>query len=133
MDEQTMRMDIEATLRTVAHCFKRRICSIGTNGFMSGYWEIERTISGLRILEVVGSGTSPLKHFYPSVLTSDIMPLDYLDYVFDAHDIDCVSVIENESLDVIALTQCFASPARSDSFPVLRRKKVTNWRQNNNG
>jgi SAM-dependent methyltransferase len=31
------------------------------------------------------------------------MPLDYLDYVFGGHDIDCISRIENESLDVIVL------------------------------
>jgi SAM-dependent methyltransferase len=60
-------------------------------------------IPAKKILEV-GSGTSPLKIFYPHVLTSDIMPLDYLDYVFDAHNIDTFEPIADESLDIITLT-----------------------------
>src|SRR5215471_5394127 len=57
----------------------------------------------LSILEV-GSGTSPLKHFFPTVLTSDVLDLDYFDLVFDCHDIDKLDAIKNESLDVITLT-----------------------------
>lgn len=57
----------------------------------------------LSILEI-GSGASPLKQFFPSVLTSDVLELDYFDLVFDCHDIDSLDAIENESLDVITLT-----------------------------
>jgi 2-polyprenyl-3-methyl-5-hydroxy-6-metoxy-1,4-benzoquinol methylase len=57
----------------------------------------------LRVLEI-GSGVSPLKRFYESVLTSDIMELDYLDYSFDCHAIDRFDPIGNESLDTITLT-----------------------------
>jgi hypothetical protein len=57
----------------------------------------------LLILEV-GSGTSPLKQFLPNVITSDVLNLDYLDLVFDCHDIDKLDAIKNESLDVITLT-----------------------------
>lgn len=60
-------------------------------------------VADKNILEI-GSGTSPLKVFYPHVLTSDVMPLDYLDYVFDAHEIDTFDQIDDESLDVITLT-----------------------------
>jgi len=60
-------------------------------------------IKSKRILEV-GSGTSPLKIFYPTVLTSDIMNLSYLDYVFDAHKIDTFAMIEDDSLDIITIT-----------------------------
>jgi SAM-dependent methyltransferase len=56
-----------------------------------------------KILEI-GSGTSPLKLFHPHVLTSDILELDYLDYIFDCHDIDIFEPIPNESLDVITMT-----------------------------
>jgi SAM-dependent methyltransferase len=56
-----------------------------------------------RVLEI-GSGVSPLKRFYASVLTSDVLDLDYLDYVFDCHDIDQFDPIADESLDVIAMT-----------------------------
>jgi SAM-dependent methyltransferase len=57
----------------------------------------------LSILEV-GSGTSPLKQFLSNVITSDVLNLDYLDLVFDCHDIDKLDVIKEESLDVITLT-----------------------------
>jgi SAM-dependent methyltransferase len=57
----------------------------------------------LRILEV-GSGVSPLQRFYQNVLTSDVLELDHLNYVFDCHSIDRFDPIANESLDVIALT-----------------------------
>lgn len=57
----------------------------------------------LRILEV-GSGVSPLRRFYPNVITSDVLELDYLDHVFDCHEIDQISALSEESLDVITLT-----------------------------
>ena len=41
----------------------------------------------LSVLEV-GSGTSPLKQFLSNVITSDVLDLDYLDLVFDCHEID---------------------------------------------
>src|SRR5438552_14057378 len=43
--------------------------------------------SALSILEI-GSGTSPLKQFPPNITTSDALDLDYLDPVFDCHEID---------------------------------------------
>jgi ubiquinone/menaquinone biosynthesis C-methylase UbiE len=57
----------------------------------------------LRILEV-GSGVSPLQRFHQNVLTSDVLELDHLNYVFDCHSIDRFDRIANESLDVITLT-----------------------------
>ena len=57
----------------------------------------------LSILEV-GSGTSPLKQFLSNVITSDVLDLDYLDLVFDCHEIDKLDAIKDESLDVITLT-----------------------------
>ena len=57
----------------------------------------------LSILEV-GSGTSPLKQLYPSIVTSDVLNLDYLDLVFDCHEIDKMTAIENNSLDIVTLT-----------------------------
>src|SRR6058998_3828603 len=59
--------------------------------------------STLSILEV-GSGTSPLKQFLSNVITSDVLDLDYLDLVFDCHQIDKLDAIEDDSLDVITLT-----------------------------
>lgn len=45
-----------------------------------------------RVVEV-GSGSSPLKQFYPRFVTSDVLPLAHLDLVFDAHRIDQVSEV----------------------------------------
>src|ERR1043165_8951618 len=57
----------------------------------------------LSVLEV-GSGTSPLKQFLPNVVTSDVLDLDYLDLVFDCHEIDKFDAISDESIDVITVT-----------------------------
>ena len=59
--------------------------------------------AALSILEI-GSGTSPLKQFLPNVVTSDVLELDYLDLVFDCHDIDKLDAIKDNSLDVITVT-----------------------------
>jgi SAM-dependent methyltransferase len=60
-------------------------------------------LAKLSILEI-GSGTSPLKRFYPNIITSDVLDLDYLDLIFDCHEIDKMGAIEDKSLDVITLT-----------------------------
>jgi SAM-dependent methyltransferase len=57
----------------------------------------------LLILEV-GSGTSPLKQFLSNVVTSDVLDLDYLDLVFDCHEIDKLDAIKDGRVDVITLT-----------------------------
>jgi SAM-dependent methyltransferase len=59
--------------------------------------------ASLSILEI-GSGTSPLKQLYSNVITSDLLDLDYLDLVFDCHEIDKLDAIKDNSLDVITLT-----------------------------
>ncbi len=59
--------------------------------------------ASLSILEI-GSGTSPLKQFLSNVVTSDVLDLDYLDLVFDCHEIDKLGAIKDESLDIITLT-----------------------------
>ena len=59
--------------------------------------------AALSVLEI-GSGTSPLKQFLSNVVTSDVLDLDYLDLVFDCHEIDKFDVIRDGSLDVITLT-----------------------------
>jgi SAM-dependent methyltransferase len=59
--------------------------------------------AALSILEI-GSGTSPLKQFLPNVVTSDVLHLDYLDLVFDCHEIDKLDAVRDNSLDVITLT-----------------------------
>lgn len=56
-----------------------------------------------RVLEI-GSGTSPIKRFHPHILTSDILSLEYLDFVFDCHEIDRFEPIAESSVDVITMT-----------------------------
>lgn len=63
----------------------------------------EINLSNKFILEV-GSGTSPLKLFIPSALSSDVMNLDYLDFVFDCHEISKITEISDNSVDVMVLT-----------------------------
>lgn len=60
-------------------------------------------INSKKILEI-GSGTSPLKQFYPQVITSDVMQLEYLDHVFNCHDIDTYHDIADSSIDIVTLT-----------------------------
>jgi len=69
----------------------------------------------LSILEI-GSGVSPLSRFYPNVVTSDVLELDYLDYTFDCHGIDQLAAIPDESLDVITLTNVLHHLKRPITF-----------------
>jgi hypothetical protein len=95
--------DRAATLRNRAR--------LGANkNLLSWYCELYRDQfkdfadpAALSILEI-GSGTSPLKEFLPNVITSDVLDLDYLDVVFDCHEIDKLDAIRDDSLDVITLT-----------------------------
>ena len=57
----------------------------------------------LNMLEI-GSGASPLRRFYPNVTTSDVLQLDYLDHVFDCHEIDKIATLPEKTFDVITLT-----------------------------
>lgn len=57
-----------------------------------------------KVILEIGSGASPLKSIVPWVITSDVMPLDYVDHVLDCHDIDRYSGIEDQSVDIIVLT-----------------------------
>src|SRR6266498_4308702 len=59
--------------------------------------------AALAILEI-GSGTSPLKQFLSNVVTSDVLDLEYLDLVFDCHEIDKLDAIKDNSLDVVTVT-----------------------------
>lgn len=70
------------------------------------YRDLFSSVSGLerkRVLEI-GSGVSPLKNFLPTVITSDVLDLEYLDFVFDCHDIADFIEIADHSIDIITLT-----------------------------
>lgn len=59
--------------------------------------------AGLHLLEI-GSGVSPLKRERPDILASDVLALDHLDLVFDAHDIDRLEAIADGGLDAVVMT-----------------------------
>jgi SAM-dependent methyltransferase len=42
--------------------------------------------------------------FYPNVITSDVLRLEYVTHVFDCHEIDKYAGIDNNSVDIITLT-----------------------------
>src|SRR5207247_1589500 len=42
--------------------------------------------------------------FWPHIMTSDVLPLDYVDLVFDCHEIDQLAEIDDASVDVVTLT-----------------------------
>jgi SAM-dependent methyltransferase len=75
------------------------------------------------VLEI-GSGVSPLSNIYPSVLTSDVLKLDYLDYRFDCHRIDRFEPVADGSLDVITLTNVLHHLKRPIEFLNKAAKKL---------
>ncbi len=80
-------------------------------------------ISGKTILEI-GSGTSPLTLFYPNVITSDVLNLDYLDYVFDCMNVDACDSIEDGSLDIITMTNVLHHVKKPVEFLIKASKKL---------
>lgn len=95
--------DVERTLQNSERLLSNR-------NIMKWYGKLYETmfaqypnIDDLKVLEV-GSGTSPLRKFFPTIMTSDILPLPHLDYVFDCMKIDEIDVIDDHSLDIITFT-----------------------------
>jgi len=95
--------DLETTLRNRANLEANRNLVFWYEQLYRDQFRDLGDLGKLTILEI-GSGVSPLKRFYPGVLTSDVLQLDYLDYVFDCHHIDQFQLIRDQSLDVITLT-----------------------------
>lgn len=57
----------------------------------------------LRILEI-GSGTSPFKQFNKKIITSDVMPLEHVDFCFDAMKLSEHKELIDNPIDVILMT-----------------------------
>ena len=101
MDQE--REDHGQTLRNRARLAKNRNLLFWYRELYRDHFKDFSQPEKLSILEV-GSGTSPLKQFYPGIVTSDVLNLDYLDLVFDCHEIDKLTAIEDHSLDAVTLT-----------------------------
>jgi SAM-dependent methyltransferase len=80
-------------------------------------------VAKLNVLEI-GSGASSLTNFYPSVRTSDVLDLDYLDYVLDCHHLDEFEAIADHSLDVITLTNVLHHLKSPIEFLTKAEKKL---------
>jgi SAM-dependent methyltransferase len=76
------------------------------NWYRRLYHEQFRDEGDVRLLKIleIGSGASPLKAIIPNVITSDVLDLDYLDIVFDCHNIAELAQVQDKSLDIITLT-----------------------------
>src|SRR3990172_115458 len=103
MGETVIASDIEQTLKNRERLFKNEKLLYWYEKLYEYQFMEFPDISKKNILEI-GSGASPLKLFYPNVITSDIMPLEYLDHVLDAHEIADFSPIKNNTLDIITMT-----------------------------
>src|SRR4029453_6559197 len=104
----TVLQNEEAKDRAATLCNRARLSA--NKNLLFWYRELYRDqlkdfadLATLSILEI-GSVTSPQKQFLPNVITSDVLGLEYLDLVFDCHDIDKLDAIKDESVDVITLT-----------------------------
>lgn len=103
MGETVIASDIEQTLKNRERLFKNEKLLYWYEKLYEYQFMEFPDINKKTILEI-GSGASPLKLFYPNVITSDIMPLEYLDHVLDAHEIAEFSQIKNNTLDIITMT-----------------------------
>ena len=95
--------DLEVTLRNRARLTANKNLLFWYQKLYSEQFCQLGDVSRLVILEI-GSGVSPLTRFYPTVQTSDVLELDYLDYVLDCHQIDEFKLIADGSLDAITVT-----------------------------
>jgi SAM-dependent methyltransferase len=95
--------DLQATIRNRARLAANKNLLFWYQELYRDQFRHLADVRQLAILEI-GSGVSPLTRFYPNVQTSDVLELDYLDYVFDCHRIDEFEPIADSSLDAITLT-----------------------------
>lgn len=123
MQDKVLQQDISATLNNRKALFRKPNLLYWYHQLYEKLLGDPQSTARRRILEI-GSGMSPLKHFYPSVLTSDIMPMGHIDYIFDAHWIDHVQEIAPLSLDVITLTNVLHHLQDPISFLLKAREKL---------
>ena len=103
MNQTLLGKDTEKTLQNREKLSLNKNLLFWYSKLYEDQFEAVQDASSLKILEI-GSGTSPLKRFIPIVMTSDVMRLDYLDYIMDAHEIDKVTSLKDNSLDIITMT-----------------------------
>jgi SAM-dependent methyltransferase len=115
--------DFQATLRNRARLAANRNLLFWYQELYKDQFRNLGNLKGLAILEI-GSGVSPLARFCPSVQTSDVLELDYVDLVFDCQRIDEFEPISDNSLDVITLTNVLHHLKSPIDFLVKAAKKL---------
>lgn len=95
--------DLQATLRNRTRLAANRNLLFWYQELYKDQFRNVGDLKGLAILEI-GSGVSPLARFHPAIQTSDVLELDYVDLVFDCHQINEFESIGDNSLDVVTLT-----------------------------
>lgn len=95
--------DLDKTLSNRQHLQENRNLMLW---YEELYQELFRKISDINQKQVleIGSGSSPLKLLLPNIITSDVLKLEYLDIIFDCHNIAELFEIPDHSIDVITLT-----------------------------
>jgi len=82
-----------------------------------------KDLNSLQILEI-GSGTSPIQQYYPHIKTSDIMKLDYVDYQFDALEMDTCKELEGLTFDIITFSNVLHHIRKPLDFLDICEKKL---------
>jgi SAM-dependent methyltransferase len=103
MKKDIIERETQVTLRNRSRLFTNRNLLYWYKRLYEQQFGCFSDITKKSILEI-GSGTSPLKIYYKNVKASDILKLEYLDYVFDAQEIDKFSEVQDNSLDIITMT-----------------------------
>ena len=103
MKEDIYKRDLEKTKINQAGLAKNKNLLYWHRKLLEIHLGLEQEVRAQKILEI-GSGTSPSKMFYPSIITSDILPLASLDLCLDCMKIDECREIKDRSLDIILLT-----------------------------
>lgn len=103
MDNVTLARELCQTQENRQRLFRNRNLLYWYKRLYSLEFAGEETPEKKDVLEI-GSGTSPLKFFYRSVTTSDILPLPYLDCHFDCHAVDTAECLGGRTFDIISLT-----------------------------
>lgn len=103
MPETLLKYDQARTVMNRENLFKNR-------NLLYWYEQLYKVqLAGLgdpdnKVILEIGSGTSPLQHFYKHVITSDVMALPYLDHRIDCHAIDQYGNIADGSVDIVSMT-----------------------------
>lgn len=100
MDPDHFTLDTQATIRNASLIRQNNSLAYWYEAAFKIIFHLLNPRKSSLILEI-GSGGSPLKRFFPGLITSDILPLPHVDLVLDCQQINSCVVIDDHSLDAI--------------------------------